>query len=219
MGLSNISFIKYLFISALLLSNIIASKIVSIGVLIVPAAIVLYPLTFLFTDVVSEVEGKESAHTLVIMGFCMSLFMVLVIFIGKVLPPAFFWEHQDSYNIILGATPRIVFASMVAYLVSQNHDVWAFHWWKRKTAGRHLWLRNNLSTMVSQLIDSVLFIGIAFTGVYPAKAIAGMILGQYLIKVCIAVLDTPFCYMLVRLYAKDSEQEQGTGLLGKHSVS
>jgi hypothetical protein len=153
------------------------------------------------------------------MGFFMSLFMVLALFIGKLLPPAFFWEHQDAYNTILGATPRIVFASMVAYLVSQNHDVWAFHWWKQKTAGRYLWLRNNVSTMVSQLIDSILFIGIAFTGVYPVKAIVGMILGQYLIKVCIAVLDTPFCYMLVRLYAKDSEQKQRTGLLGKHSVS
>jgi len=210
MIISNIQFIKYLFISSLLLANIMAAKIVTIGGLIMPAAVVLYPLTFLFTDVVSEIEGKRHAHTLVIMGFCMSLFMVIILSVGGVLPPASFWEHQDAYTVILGSTPRIVFASMIAYLVSQNHDVWAFHWWKRRTAGRHLWIRNNLSTMTSQLIDSVLFIGIAFAGVYPVKTIAGMILGQYIVKVVIAVLDTPFCYALVRLYGKDRKQEQGT---------
>lgn len=208
MILSNIQFIKYLFISALLLSNIMASKIVSIGVLILPASVVVYPLTFLLTDVVSEVEGKKSAHTLVIMGFYMSLFMVLILFVGKILTPAPFWKYQDSYNVILGATPRIVLASMIAYIISQNHDVWAFHWWKRRTAGRRLWVRNNLSTMASQLIDSVLFIGIAFSGVYSVKTVGGMILGQYLVKIGIAILDTPFCYLLVRFYAKDRERKQ-----------
>lgn len=210
MSIANIQFIKYLFISSLLLSNIMASKIVVLGGLIMPAAVVLYPLTFLFTDVVSEIEGKRQAHTLVIMGFCMSVFMVLVLSVGGLLPAASFWEHQGAYDVILGSTPRIVMASMIAYLVSQNHDVWAFHWWKRRTEGRHLWIRNNLSTMASQLIDSVLFIGIAFVGVYPLKAVAGMILGQYLVKVGIAILDTPFCYALVRFYGKDRKQEQGT---------
>ncbi len=208
MILSNIQFIKYLFVSSLLLSNIMASKIMTIGGLMLPAAVILYPVTFLFTDVVSEVEGKKSARDLVIMGFIMSLFMVLMLFIGKILPPAPFWKHQDSYNVILGATPRIVLASMIAYIVSQNHDVWAFHWWKRRTAGRHLWVRNNLSTMASQLIDSVLFIGIAFSCVYSVKTVGGMILGQYLVKIGIAILDTPFCYLLVRFYAKDRERKQ-----------
>ncbi|MBN2567863.1 MAG: queuosine precursor transporter [Deltaproteobacteria bacterium] len=196
-----------------------ASKIMDIGGLILPAAVVLYPLTFLFTDVVSEVEGKKSAHSLVIAGFCMSLFMALMLFVGKILPTASFWEHQDSYNVILGATPRIVLASMIAYLVSQNYDVWAFHWWKKRTAGRHLWIRNNLSTITSQLIDSVLFIGIAFAGVYSAKTVTGMILGQYIVKIGIAILDTPFCYALVRFYEKDKEQRQRSRLPGIHQVS
>jgi len=136
------------------------------------------------------------------MGFFMSLIMVFILFVGKVLPPAPFWKHQESYNIILGTTPRIVFASMVAYLISQNHDVWAFHWWRRLTGGKHLWMRNCFSTMGSQLIDSVLFIGLAFGGVYPLATIGMMIASQYLVKVIIAVLDTPFCYMLVRYYGK-----------------
>ncbi|MBN1829511.1 MAG: queuosine precursor transporter [Deltaproteobacteria bacterium] len=204
----DIQFIKYIFVACLLLANIIASKIVVLGGLIVPAAIIVYPLTFLFTDVVAEVEGKKSAHRLVMTGFYLSLVMVVVLFIGKILPSAPFWVHQKSYDLILGATPRVVAASMIAYLVSQNHDVWAFHWWRKVTNGRHLWIRNNFSTIVSQLIDSILFIGLAFGGVFPTKTIIAMILGQYVIKVIIAILDTPFCYAFVSFYGKNRQQAQ-----------
>lgn len=204
----NIQFIKYLFVCSLLLANILACKIITIGGLVLPAAIILYPLTFLFTDVVAEIEGKKSAGDLVMVGFYMSLFMVLVILAGKILPPAGFWKHQEAYTIILGSTPRIVMASMIAYIISQRHDVWAFHWWKKKTGGRHLWLRNNLSTIVSQLIDSVLFITIAFWGVFPPAAIGMMILSQYFVKIGIALLDTPICYILVRFYGSNREQVQ-----------
>jgi len=208
MVVTDIRFIKYLFVTSLLMANILASKIVVIGGLILPAAIILYPLTFLFTDVASEIEGKESARTLVMTGFYMSIVMVAVLFTGKLLPAAPFWQHQGAYEIILGSTPRIVLASMIAYLISQNHDVWAFHWLKKKTEGRYLWLRNNCSTVVSQLIDSVLFIGIAFAGTYPMKTIAVMIASQYLVKVGIAFLDTPFCYLLVKAYGNRREQVQ-----------
>ncbi len=204
----NIQFIKYLFISALLLSNILASKIIAIGTFVLPAAIILYPLTFLLTDVVAEVEGKKSASSLVMTGFYMSILMVLAILAGKLLPPAEFWKHQEAYEIILGATPRIVLASIIAYLISQSHDIWAFHWWREKTDGRHLWLRNNLSTIVSQLIDSVLFICIAFWGTFTPAMIGIMILSQYIIKVIIALLDTPACYLLVRFYESDRKHLQ-----------
>ena len=156
--------VKYLFITFLLLSNVMASKIVSLFGLIVPAAIIAYPVTFLFTDVVAEVEGKESARKLVMTGFYLSLVMAALLFAARLLPPAPFWPFQEAWDRILGATPRIVAASMLAYLVSQNHDVWSFHWWKGKTGGRHLWLRNKLSTAVSLLLDSALFITIAFWG-------------------------------------------------------
>ena len=208
MASQNIQFIKYLFVCSLLLANILACKIITVGGLMLPAAIVVYPLTFLVTDVVAEIEGKKSAKALVMTGFYMSLFMVFVILAGKILPPAGFWEHQEAYNIILGSTPRIVMASMMAYIISQSHDVWAFHWWKKKTGGKHLWLRNNLSTIVSQLIDSVLFITIAFWGLFPPAAIGMMILSQYLVKIGIALLDTPICYILVRFYGGNREQVQ-----------
>ncbi|MBN2284525.1 MAG: queuosine precursor transporter [Deltaproteobacteria bacterium] len=206
----DINFLKYLFITALLIANIMASKIISVGGMILPAAIVLYPLTFLITDVVSEIEGKRSAHRLVMTGFYLSLFMVLFLLIGKILPPAPFWKNQEAYMAILGSTPRIVAASMIAYLVSQNHDIWAFHWWREKTGGRHLWIRNNLSTIVSQFVDSVLFISLAFAGTYAVKTVLFMIIGQYAVKVVIALLDTPFCYLLVWLYGNDRKRIPGT---------
>jgi uncharacterized integral membrane protein (TIGR00697 family) len=205
---TTLHFIKYLFVTSLLLSNIIATKIIQVGGFILPAAVVLYPFTFLFTDVVSEVEGKKGGHQLVMMGFYMSIIMVIILFTGSILPAAPFWKYQDAYDAILGATPRIVIASMIAYLISQNHDVWAFHWWKERTSGKHLWLRNNLSTVASQLIDTVLFIGIAFGGLFPFKTIAIMMVSQYLVKVGIALFDTPFCYLLVRMYGNNREQLQ-----------
>ena len=204
----NIQFIKYLFVSSLLLANILAAKIIVVGELVLPAAIILYPFTFLFTDVVAEVEGKKSASSLVMAGFYLSIFMVVIILAGKLLPPAGFWKHQEAYTAILGSTPRIVLASMIAYLISQNHDIWAFHWWREKTGGRHLWLRNNLSTMVSQMIDSVLFIGVAFWGTVPPATIGVMIISQYVVKVGIALLDTPICYLMVRLYESDRKHLQ-----------
>lgn len=206
--ISSIQFIKYLFVASILLANIIACKIINVGGLILPAAVIIYPLTFLFSDVVAEIEGKQSARDLVMAGLYMSIIMAAILLIVKILPPASFWKNQDAYNVILGSTPRIVFASMIAYIVSQNHDVWAFHWWREKTSGKYLWIRNNLSTIVSQFIDSGLFIGIAFAGTYPADMVTAMICSQYLVKVGIAILDTPFCYLLVRLYGNHREQAQ-----------
>ncbi|MDD5475732.1 MAG: queuosine precursor transporter [Syntrophales bacterium] len=206
----NIQLLKYFFISSLLLSNILASKIIVVGGFLLPAAIILYPLTFLITDVVGEIEGKKSARGLVVAGFVMSLFMVAALVVARWLPPAPFWGHQEAYVAILGATPRIVIASMIAYLVSQTHDVWAFHWWRQKTEGRHLWIRNIASTVISQGIDSVLFITIAFGGLYSWPAVAVMAGSQYLVKVGIALLDTPLCYLLVRYYGNNRKQVQGT---------
>ncbi len=180
------------------------------GGLLLPAAIILYPITFLITDVVGEIEGKKSARNLVMAGFYMSLFMVIALVVARVLPPAPFWDHQDAWNAILGSTPRIVMASMIAYMASQIHDVWAFHWWRKKTEGRHLWIRNLASTVFSQGIDSALFITIAFGGIFSWPAIAVMVVSQYLVKVGIAILDTPLCYLLVRYYGNNREQVHET---------
>jgi uncharacterized integral membrane protein (TIGR00697 family) len=188
-----------LFATCLLVANILAVKLVSIGGWVVPAGVIAYPLTFLFTDVITELYGRKIASRVVWLGFGVNILMVILVVGGKLLPPAPLWEGQSAYESILGMVPRIVLASMVAYLISQHHDVFAFHFWREKTKGKFLWLRNNASTMVSQALDTGLFITIAFWGTVPTGVLENMLLTQYLIKLGIAALDTPFCYLLVGL--------------------
>ena len=131
------------------------------------------------------------------MGFVVNVMMVVMIFAAGKIPAAPFWIDQPAYDIILGSVPRIVIASMVAFLVSQNHDVIAFNMWKKITKGKYLWLRNNASTSVSQAIDTVLFVLIAFAGTYAWSTIWSMIWVTYVIKLAVAVADTPLVYLLV----------------------
>jgi len=188
-----------LFTTCLLVANIISVKLISIGGWVVPAGVIAYPLTFLFTDVTSELYGRKTAARVVWVGFAANLLMVILVLGGGLLPPAPFWTEQGAYESTLGMVPRIVLASMVAYLVSQHHDVFAFHFWRRKTGGRFLWLRNNASTMLSQALDTGLFITLAFWGTVPAGVLVDMLLRQYIMKLVIAAADTPFCYLLVGL--------------------
>ncbi len=189
-----------LFATCLLVANILAVKLVSIGGWVVPAGVIAYPLTFLFTDVITELYGRRTASRVIWVGFGANMLMVILIFGGKLLPPALIlWEGQPAYESILGMVPRIVLASMIAYLISQHHDVFAFHFWREKTRARFLWLRNNASTMVSQALDTGVFISIAFWGTVPTGVLTNMMLTQYLIKLAIAAADTPFCYLLVHL--------------------
>ncbi|NQU84978.1 MAG: queuosine precursor transporter, partial [Mariniphaga sp.] len=174
-----------IFVAALLTSNVIAVKLFTMSLsmnLFLTTAVFVYPVSFLCTDVISEVWGKKIAAKIVRYGFISNIVLFLFIYLAKILPAAPFWPHQEAYNTILGAVPRIILASMVAYLVSQHWDVWFFHKVKEWTSGKHLWLRNNLSTMTSQVFDTILFIGIAFWGVMPLGALATMAILQYLIK-------------------------------------
>ncbi len=190
------------FVGSLAIASVLASKILMIGGLVFPAGVLAYSVTFLITDVISEVWGKEKAKQVVFSGFIVLLFVLLLIKLSMMLPAASFWENDKAYTTLLGSTMRIIIASFIAYLVSQFHDVWAFHFWRRKTKGKHLWLRNNASTLVSQLLDTVIFISIAFYGTMP---ILGLIKGQYLVKVLIAVLDTPIVYAIVKLIPKSED--------------
>ena len=181
---------------SLVLAAVMASKIIAVGRLVVPAGVLAYCLTFLITDVISEIWGKERAQTVVMGGFITLVLVFLLTGVSILWPPASFWPHQKAYETILGSSARIMVASLTAYLFSQYHDVWAFHFWKRVTSDRFLWLRNNASTIVSQLLDSVVFITIAFYGSMP---LVPLILGQWVVKVGIAAMDTPFVYLLVYL--------------------
>ncbi|HDL89710.1 MAG TPA: VUT family protein [Thermodesulforhabdus norvegica] len=188
-----------LFVAIVVISNVIAGKLVQVGPFVVPIAVFCYPLSFAFTDIISEVYGKHVASRVIRVGFGASIILVLFSLLVVVYPPASFFEKNKAYVDVFGFTPRIVFASLLAYLASQTHDIWAFHLWKKKTKGHHLWLRNNLSTMASQFIDTAIFISVAFVGIFPEAVVFKMLVSQYLVKLFIAALDTPFVYLGVRL--------------------
>lgn len=196
----NLMLVNAIFLTSLLVANVVSSKIVSFWGLTVPAAIVAYPLTFLMTDVIGEMWGKEEANKTVKLGFICQMVSLALIGGAILLPVAPFADNQAQFVAILGSSFRVVFASMVGYLVSQSWDVWIFHkvrnWYIKKhgstKGGRWIW--NNASTMTSQIIDTAIFITIAFAGVVPN--IWSMILSQYLVKFVYALLDTPFFYLL-----------------------
>ncbi|MCC5911773.1 MAG: queuosine precursor transporter [Clostridiaceae bacterium] len=196
------------FISLLVVSNIIAVKTVSFGSFIAPAAVICYALTFAISDTLAEIWGKERTKFVINTGIFISLLSALMIQLAISLPSSPFWQHQGEYEIILGSNFRIVIASLLAYFVSQYHDLWAFHFWKDKTKGKHLWIRNNLSTAASQIIDTSIFIVIAFGG--TGAPIGAMIMGQYAIKLIIAIFDTPIVYLLVNIMRKILKSEDTT---------
>jgi len=192
-----------LFVTCLVVSNIISSKIVGWGPLIFPAGVIAYSITFLITDIYTEFFGKKETEKLIIYGFISNILMIILIFIAISMPIAPFMEdYQAIYEKVLSMSFRIVVASMIAYIIAQSHDVFAYHFWGKLTKGKHLWLRNNASTLVSQLIDTSLFITIAFHGVVPTQALINLIFYQYLMKALIALVDTPFCYIGVIIIRK-----------------
>lgn len=201
----NLILLNGIFISTLIIANIISAKVVSFWGLVIPAAIVAYPLTFLMTDVIGEIWGKEQANKTVKLGLICQLVSLILIGLAIILPVAPFADNQAEFKAIMGQSFRVVGASLIAYLVAQYNDVLIFHKLKEKTGGKHKWLRNNLSTMLSQLLDTAIFITIAFIGTVPNIFV--MIGSQYLIKFIYAVLDTPFFYMLT----KESKSKHDNG--------
>lgn len=186
------------FVGLLILSNILAVKLVSFGSWIVlPAAAVVYVCTYPILDVLTETYGKEAARKTVYTGLFAQLLSTFFIWLAINLPAAPFYEDQQAFETIFSAGFRVTLASLTAYVVSQNLDVTIFHKLKEKYGGKKLWLRNNASTMASQLVDTVIFISIAFYGTMPLAALLSLIAAQYVFKFAVAVLDTPVVYMLV----------------------
>jgi len=189
----NLLILNGIFITSLLIANVVSAKIVTLGGLVIPAAIVAYPLTFLMTDVIGEIWGKEQANETVKLGFICQLISLVLIGLAILLPVAPFADNQAEFKGIMAQSFRVVAASLVAYYCSQSWDVWVFHKIREKGTGNK-WLRNNLSTMTSQIIDTAIFITIAFVGSVPNIWV--MIGSQYLIKCIYALLDTlPFYWL------------------------
>ncbi len=141
------------FIACMSFINVVSAKLWTVAGLTISGGIMAYWLTFPITDVVGEVFGRGRALLVVALGFAANVVILLMSQLAIALPPSPAYQDQAAFSTVLGAVPLIVGASLLAYLVAQTHDVWAFEFWKRRTGGRHLWLRNNLSTVGSQLID------------------------------------------------------------------
>jgi uncharacterized integral membrane protein (TIGR00697 family) len=189
------------FVSALILANVIGSKVTTIFGVVASVGIFAYPITFLITDAIEEVRGKKTTAVFIYAGFVALLVSIILVWIGIIMPPAGFYKNNEAYLSVFSSSIRIIIASMIAFLISQTHDIWAFNFWKRKTGGKYLWLRNNLSTIASQFIDTAIFTSIAFyhmTPEFTSIRIIQMIIPYWLLKVGFAVLDTPFIYILVK---------------------
>jgi uncharacterized integral membrane protein (TIGR00697 family) len=186
-----------IFVTCLMISNIIAVKLVSLGGLILPAGIVIFPVSYLLADVLTEVYGFRAARRVIWLGFFCNLLAVAAIYAGEYLPAAGFWPDQAAYDKILGATPRILTASFLAYLVGEFANTIIMSRLKVAMAGRHLWLRAIGSTLVGQGLDSAVFISIAFSGAMPTPVLLGAIVTQWLVKSAYEALATPLTYGMV----------------------
>ena len=197
-------FLSAIFIASLVTCNLIANKFVTVDlgfkVFIVSAGILPYPLTFLVTDLISELYGQKKANLVVFSGFVASMFVLLFLWLGgqfNAIPSSI--VNDDIYNSVFQNAWRIIAASMIAYLFAQFIDVRIFHFWKRLTNGKHLWLRNNGSTIASQLVDTTLVIMILFVGVWESDQIISAIIDGWLFKMLIAAIDTPIIYGIIHL--------------------
>lgn len=187
----------------LLLCNIQVLKTVELFGLTTTLGNVLYASVFLATDLLSEFYGKKEARKGVLLGFVTLVMMVGYMQIALYFKPAADDFAQPHLSALFGFMPRIALASMVAYLISQMHDVWAFHAIKERTGGKFLWLRNNASTMISQFLDSAIFCTIAFWGMFPINVFWEILFSTYIIKVVVAALDTPFIYLAKRIFRRE----------------
>lgn len=193
-----------------ILANIQVVKTIELFGITATLGNIIYASSFLATDILSERYGKRDANKAVGIGFCSIITMALVMNIALLFRPAPSDFSQDALKTIFSVMPRISLASLAAYGFSQFHDVWSYHYWKRRLPDRkHLWVRNNASTMVSQIIDTLVFVSVAFWGVYPFGVLVQIFITTYVIKWVVALLDTPFLYLVTGWKNRDERVEQG----------
>ncbi len=209
-------YISALFVTTLIVSNIIAVKVATIAGLFLPAAVILFPIAYLFGDVLTEVYGYARARQVIWTGFFCNLLAVIAIWIGGKLAAAPFWTAgefttpqaaQQAYQAILGFTPRLLAASFIAYLIGEFLNSFVLAKLKVRTSGRFLWVRTISSTIVGQGADSVVFLTVAFFGVVPGGDLGQLILSQWLFKVAYEVVATPFTYLIVNALKKAERED------------
>jgi uncharacterized integral membrane protein (TIGR00697 family) len=185
------------FITCLITANITAVKLVGVFGLVLPAAVIIFPISYIFGDVLTEVYGYRQARHVIWLGFFCNLLAVAAIWVGQMLPAASFWDGQAAYERILGYTPRLLAASFLAYLVGEFANSFVLAKMKIATGGRWLWTRTIGSTLVGQGLDSLVFITLAFVGTIPLAGLASAIVTQWLAKSVYEAAVTPLTYGVV----------------------
>ncbi len=194
--------ISAIYVTALLTANIISVKVIGFGSVVMPAAIIIFPLSYIFGDILTEVYGYRWARRVIWLGFACNLIFVIFAYLGQLLPAASFWTDQQAYDSILGYAPRLLLASVCGYLVGEFVNSFIMAKMKVATKGRWLWARTIGSTVFGQGLDTAIFIVIAYIG--TASFVPLMILYHWLIKVAIEALATPVTYKTVN-YLKRKE--------------
>ena len=192
------------FVTCLITANISSVKLVSLFGMILPAGILVFPISYIAGDVLTEVYGYRQARRVIWLGFFCNTIVVAAIWIGQILPAASFWDAQAAYERILGYTPRLLFASFVAYLAGEFANSFVLAKMKILTRGRWLWTRTIGSTLVGQGLDSLAFILLAFAGTMPGTALVCAVVTQWLAKSLYEAAATPFTYSVVN-YLKRKE--------------
>ena len=189
--------IAALFTTCLITSNITAVKLIGIFGLVVPAGIIIFPLSYIFGDVLTEVYGYRKTRLVIWLGFLCNLMTVAAVWLGQILPAASFWDGQSAYERILGYTPRLLAASFIAYLAGEFANSFVLAKMKIATNGRFLWARTIGSTLAGQGLDSLVFMLIAFIGTIPHGILVNAIITQWLVKSAYEAMLTPLTYRIV----------------------
>jgi uncharacterized integral membrane protein (TIGR00697 family) len=207
-------FLAALFITSLVVSNLIFQKfffwypvdtsIFGIPLFELSVGILPYPITFLITDLISEIFGKKKANQVVVAGIFASFFSIGILLVADAVPAIASSPINDAtFNLVFSLSPLAVLASMIAYLLAQFVDIRIYHFWKKITQGKHLWLRNNFSTFTSQFLDTfTVILLLCFFGVLSWDMFLGLVVSGFVFKVLVAVIDTPFLYLFVYLIRK-----------------
>jgi len=199
--------ISVFFVSVLLISNVASIKIIDFGWFTFDGGTLLFPLSYIFGDILTEVYGYKRSRSVIWLGFFSALMMAIVFMVVGKLPAAPGWNNQAAYDAVLGLTPRIVLASLLAYASGEFSNSYLLAKIKIWTKGKFLWIRTIGSTLVGELVDSVLFILIAFWGIFPNSFLIILIISNYLFKVGVEVLFTPVTYQIVKFLKKKEKED------------
>lgn len=187
-----------IFVTAIVMANLLGTKIADFGFFVASVGIFMFPITFLVTDIIVDVFGRKKVNGFILAGFIANVMIFLFVALSVWLPPAVRYPNNEQFLTVFNPSMRIIAASLIAFLMAQFHNAFALEFWKKKTKGRFLWFRNNVSTIVSQFIDTTVFMFIAFymaSPQYTVDFIFSLIIPYWLLKIGVALFDTPFVYL------------------------